>query len=117
MPSKEELAAGWSTLGDLAVSPKVDAIDRLPMPSFDERYIYNLNINLSPHPAFVNRMGFGPLNEEPLKQRSSGSRLNCCNRIMSSAPDWSENHLPCCQAPKLGLAMPATIPPFKLANG
>jgi hypothetical protein len=63
-PSKEEVAAGWRTLGDLAVSPKVTSVDSLPMPNFDEWYVYNRNVNLGPHRAFVNRLGFGPLSEQ-----------------------------------------------------
>jgi hypothetical protein len=62
-PTAEELIDGWKTVGDLAVSPRIRIASTLPMPNFDEWYIYDRNIDLGVHRAFVNHGGFAPLNE------------------------------------------------------
>jgi hypothetical protein len=62
-PTIEEIADGWLTMGGVGVSPKVKTVSSLPMPHFDEWYVYDRNFNLGYHRAFVNRLEFGPLNE------------------------------------------------------
>ncbi|VBB17106.1 hypothetical protein [Burkholderia stabilis] len=61
-PTVEELAAGWSRIGNLAVSPLVETTSQLPMPGFDEWYVYDRPDSFEPHANFVNRLGFSPLN-------------------------------------------------------
>ncbi|CAE6824552.1 hypothetical protein [Paraburkholderia haematera] len=61
-PTDEEFTAGWSKIGALAVSPLVKVISQLPMPGFDEWYVYDRLLKLEPHANFVNRLGFSPLN-------------------------------------------------------
>ncbi|KUY74078.1 hypothetical protein [Burkholderia sp. RF4-BP95] len=62
MPTDEEFMAGWSTIGKLAVSPLVKAVSQLPMPGFDEWYVYDRLNEYEPHANFVNRLGFSALN-------------------------------------------------------
>ncbi|WP_244138810.1 MULTISPECIES: hypothetical protein [Burkholderia] len=61
-PTDEEFMVGWSKFGELAVSPLVKAVSQLPMPGFDEWYVYERLIKFEPHSNFVNRLGFSPLN-------------------------------------------------------
>ncbi|WP_260436298.1 hypothetical protein [Burkholderia sp. Bp9143] len=61
-PTDEEFTAGWSKIGALAVSPLVTEVSQLPMPGFDEWYVYDRFIKFEPHANFVNRLGFSPLN-------------------------------------------------------
>ena len=61
-PTNEELAAGWSSTGGLAVSPIVKGVSQLPMPGYDEWYVYDTPIRFEPHANFVNRLGFSALN-------------------------------------------------------
>ncbi|MFC5431008.1 hypothetical protein ACFPTO_19710 [Paraburkholderia denitrificans] len=61
-PTDEEFTAGWSKIGTLAVSPLVKVVSQLPMPGFDEWYVYDRFIKFEPHANFVNRLGFSPLN-------------------------------------------------------
>ena len=60
-PSEAELEAGWEVADGFAVSPKITAVCDLPMPGFDEWYVYEER----PMPRFyrssVNRFGFAPL--------------------------------------------------------
>lgn len=63
-PTDEEFTAGWSKIGALAVSPLVKVVSQLPMPGFDEWYVYDRLIKFEPHADFVNRLGFSPLNVE-----------------------------------------------------
>jgi hypothetical protein len=61
-PTNDELAAGWWSTGGLAVSPIVEAVSRLPMPGFDEWYVYDTRVRFEPHANFVNRLGFSAFN-------------------------------------------------------
>ncbi|WP_235212622.1 hypothetical protein [Burkholderia paludis] len=60
-PTDGEFAAGWSRIGSLALSPPVETPSRLPMPGFDEWYVYDTPGRGEPHANFVNRVGFSPL--------------------------------------------------------
>jgi len=60
-PTGEEFTEGWCKFGELAVSPPVKAISELPMPGFDEWYVYDELIKFESHSNFVNRIGFSPL--------------------------------------------------------
>ncbi|MFM0080383.1 hypothetical protein [Paraburkholderia sediminicola] len=61
-PTDDEFAAGWSKIGALAISPKVETVSQLPTPGFDEWYVYDRKNGLAPHVNFVNRRGFSVLN-------------------------------------------------------
>lgn len=61
-PTDEEFTAGWSMIDDLAVSPLVNAVSQLPMPGFDEWYVYERPVKVERYARFVNYFGFSPLN-------------------------------------------------------
>ena len=61
-PTDKEFTAGWSKIDRLAVSPLVKVVSQLPMPGFDEWYVYDRFMKFEPHANFVNRLGFSPLN-------------------------------------------------------
>lgn len=59
-PTRAELRLGWRTIGDLAISPPVEAHTELPQAGFDEWYLFDQvppNLDLE---AFVNFTGFIP---------------------------------------------------------
>ena len=65
-PTSDEMARGWDLRGNTAISPKITELNALPMPGFDEWYVYEekpASYNFEP---FVNTFGFSPLtsNEE-----------------------------------------------------
>lgn len=62
-PTSEDLAAGWQSIGQLAVSPRIEAVDALPLLHFEEYYLYDREPVLAPHRHFVNRCEFSPLAE------------------------------------------------------
>lgn len=69
-PTDEECTAGWSQIGALAVSPLVTAVSQLPMPGFDEWYVYDELLRFEAHANFVNRAGFSPLNvDDPYTEK------------------------------------------------
>jgi hypothetical protein len=52
---------GWSVQGDQAASPPVQAASEIPAVGFDEWYVYDGDVPHEHHKAFVNRLGFSPL--------------------------------------------------------
>lgn len=62
-PDQDELAQGWSWQDEVAVSPCVRDVSDLPMPGFDEWYVFDAEISGGRYRSFVNRYGFAPLNE------------------------------------------------------
>lgn len=63
-PSPDEIERGWSSHNKVAISPALENTSDLPMPGFDEWYVYEHEVPNSPFRAFVNRWGFAPLDEE-----------------------------------------------------
>lgn len=62
-PTPVEYAKGWTKRNEVAVSPKVDLVSELPMPGFDEWYVYTDEPPGERHRSFVNRWGFSPWDE------------------------------------------------------
>jgi hypothetical protein len=62
-PTQAEYAQGWIKKNEMAVSPVVDVVSALPMPGFDEWYVYPGEVPDEHHRLFVNRYGFAPLDE------------------------------------------------------
>jgi hypothetical protein len=60
-PTQGELDNGWSVHGGQAVSPLVQAASDVPAVGFDEWYVYDGDVPNEHHKAFVNRLGFSPL--------------------------------------------------------
>lgn len=60
-PTQHELEHGWSVQGNQAVSAPVKAVSDVPAVGFDEWYVYDGDVPLGHHKAFVNRLGFSPL--------------------------------------------------------
>ncbi len=60
-PTQDELEHGWSVQGNQAISPLVQAAADVPAVGFDEWYIYDGEVPHEHHRAFVNRLGFSPL--------------------------------------------------------
>ncbi len=69
-PTVEEMASGWELRGNTAISPKSIAVRDLPMPGFDEWYVYEQKPPSYPSQSFVNTFGFSPLtsNEQELEK-------------------------------------------------
>jgi len=63
-PTQEELDDGWSMQGQQAVSPLIQAVSILPAVGFDEWYVYEGDVPRDSHKAFVNRLGFSPLDPD-----------------------------------------------------
>jgi hypothetical protein len=63
-PSEDELVKGWAVQGMQAVSPLIQSVSDLPAPGFDEWYVYEDDVPIEKHAAFVNRFGFSPLDPE-----------------------------------------------------
>ena len=61
VPTQGELDSGWSLQGNQAVSPPVQSASDLPAVGFDEWYVYEGDVPREHHKAFVNRLGFSPL--------------------------------------------------------
>jgi hypothetical protein len=62
-PTLAEFAKGWTRQEEVAVSPGVNAPSDLPMPGFDEWYVYAVEAPCEHHNSFVNQWGFSPLDE------------------------------------------------------
>lgn len=60
-PSAAELANGWEVIEGFAVSPRVASASALPMPGFDEWYVYDKRPSAYAYKTFVNHFGFSPL--------------------------------------------------------
>lgn len=69
-PTAEEIASGWELKGSTAVSPKITDVNDLPMPGFDEWYVYEEKPAAYAFQSFVNTFGFSPLasNEEEVEK-------------------------------------------------
>lgn len=61
LPSAAELATGWEVVDGIAVSPRIESASALPMPGFDEWYVYDERPDEYAYKTFVNRFGFSPL--------------------------------------------------------
>jgi hypothetical protein len=62
-PSADELAAGWSLAGNVAISGEVtDPLD-LPTPGFDEWYVFDAVPGIVPTRVHVNRYNFSVFDE------------------------------------------------------
>lgn len=64
VPTPAELKKGWSTRNEVAISPVLHDTSDLPMPGFDEWYVYDLEALTDQLRSFVNRLGFAPLDDE-----------------------------------------------------
>jgi hypothetical protein len=60
-PSATELANGWEVVDGYSFSPKIASVSELPMPGFDEWYVFEDRPVAFAYKAFVNRFGFSPL--------------------------------------------------------
>lgn len=60
-PSEKEIADGWQISDGIAVSPLVKATSDLPVPGFDEWYVFEGVPLIYPKRNFVNTYGFSPL--------------------------------------------------------
>lgn len=61
LPSAAELANGWELVEGIAVSPMIASASALPMPGFDEWYVYDQRPDTYAYKTFVNQFGFSPL--------------------------------------------------------
>jgi hypothetical protein len=62
-PTQLEYAKGWRKKHEIAISPAVIKVEDLPMPGFDEWYVYSDDVPEDHHNSFVNQWGFAPLDE------------------------------------------------------
>jgi hypothetical protein len=62
-PSSDELSAGWRVAGTVAISREIVRVAELPMPGFDEWYVFDTVPNLVPILNHVNRYGFSALDD------------------------------------------------------
>jgi hypothetical protein len=62
-PTQVEYERGWIKKGQVAVSLVVDVVSALPMPGFDEWYVYPGEVPDGHHRSFVNCWGFAPLDD------------------------------------------------------
>jgi hypothetical protein len=60
-PETEELVSGWQIGQGTALSPIIKEPAELPMPGFDEWYIFKVPCSLERYDNFVNTFGFSPL--------------------------------------------------------
>jgi hypothetical protein len=74
-PSEYEISKGWVVHDKLAVSPFVQSISDLPMPGFDEWYVYENEVPNDCHESFVNKFGFSPLGDESVDVNSFWSQV------------------------------------------
>lgn len=63
VPTSDELIAGWFFDGVTAISTEITQPGELPMPGFDEWYIFDLVPRNFPTRNYVNRFGFSVLDE------------------------------------------------------
>ena len=63
VPTPDELEKGWFRQNEVAISPRLQDVSDLPMPGFDEWYVYDLEAPTDHIRSFVNRFGFAPLDE------------------------------------------------------
>lgn len=61
LPSAADFATGWEVIDGIAVSPQIASASSLPMPGFDEWYVYDKTPDAYAYKAFVNQFGFSPL--------------------------------------------------------
>lgn len=62
-PTQAEYAKGWGKRNEVAISPIVNEASELSTPGFDEWYVYAGEVPEVHHRAFVNRLGFAPLDQ------------------------------------------------------
>jgi hypothetical protein len=62
-PSVDELTAGWSYAGTVAISKEIIAAAELPAPGFDEWYVFDVVPSIVPTRNYVNRYSFSTLDE------------------------------------------------------
>ena len=63
-PNAQETAAGWSSDGQLAYSPRLESLSLLPHENFDEWYIFTSPTRLRSCDVFINIGGFTLRNPE-----------------------------------------------------
>lgn len=64
LPTRDELDEGWTMRNEVAISPILHDTSHLPMPGFDEWYVYDHEASMEDLRSFVNWLGFAPLNDE-----------------------------------------------------
>jgi hypothetical protein len=63
-PNAEETAAGWSSEGELAYSPRLEPLSLLPYDNHDEWYVFTSPTRLRSCDVFIDRGGFTLRNPE-----------------------------------------------------
>jgi hypothetical protein len=69
-PTQTEYDMGWLKKNGLAISPVIEVATVLPMPGFDEWYVYDGKVPDVKHECFVNRFGFAPLDAVELETQA-----------------------------------------------
>ncbi|MES2934032.1 MAG: hypothetical protein V4805_11165 [Pseudomonadota bacterium] len=80
-PTKLERQAGWKTDCGIAVSPLIDKSSTLPMPGFDEWYIYKEAHSIPFCNSFVNQFGFSPIHSETKILDAFWSQVELCHPL------------------------------------
>jgi hypothetical protein len=62
-PSVDELTAGWSFAGTVAISREIAQATELPAPGFDEWYVFDVVPSVVPTRNYVNQYNFSVLDE------------------------------------------------------
>jgi len=59
--SSDEITAGWYKLGDLAHSPRIEAIEQIPHDQFDECLVFDTPTRVGRFETLVNHCSFNPI--------------------------------------------------------
>lgn len=80
-PTDAEIKAGWHGQHGMAISPQISEASQLPMPGFDEWYVYD-NFGAIGHcRAFVNHFGFAPLDASNDLTNAFWSQVEACQPL------------------------------------
>lgn len=80
-PTDAEITAGWHDQHGMAVSPRISEISQLPMPGFDEWYVYDDSGAIDHCRAFVNHFGFAPLGASNTLANAFWSQVEICQPL------------------------------------
>ncbi|WP_242490012.1 hypothetical protein [Noviherbaspirillum cavernae] len=82
-----ELAAGWQLKQGIAVSPMIAETSQLPMPGFDEWYIFKEACSPEHYENFVNTYGFSPLDQDNEQADAFWKQVEEHKPFMYSVPE------------------------------
>jgi hypothetical protein len=80
-PTDADIKTGWEDQHGITISQRISKVSQLPMPGFDEWYVYDNSGALGHCRSFVNHFGFAPLDASSGLANAFWAQVEACRPL------------------------------------